>query len=613
MLLWILSIVALALAPLLHSLAHKARSALDVLDGFVLVTISGIVLMHIIPHAVESEGWIALLVALAGLLGPGMTERAMGRLAKPAHVVALLLAVAAVAVHTFMDGAALGATVAQQGQAQARTFAIAVILHRIPEGLMIWWLVRPSYGVGAAAGLLAVVGASTSIGFFGGHALLVGAATRWLALFQALVAGSLLHVVTHRPHPIIRQSDRGNPRRWSAVGALAGLGVLAAISDVHGHDEELIEMGRTLVSLSMAIAPAMLGAYVLSGLVHAWMPSAPAAWLGRGGALTQAFKCALYGMPLPICSCGAVERYRSLAVHGVPAAAAVAFLLIAPLIGIDAALLSLPLLGASLTLARIAAALLLAVLTAALLSSFVPKPGRADSPAEASPVGAWGGRLKRGLRFGLGDMVDETGPWMLLGVCLAALAEPTVPAQLLTGISRWIDVPVVAVLGAPVYFCAAGATPIIAVLVAKGLSPGAGLAFLLIGPAMNLSTLGELAHAYGRRIAGIFGACLVLLCIAIGYATNLLLAGSVPTLPAAPYGAGEWIALGALVALLLGSLLRQGPRGFLGQVASLWPHRHEHDEGCNECCEHDHVEHDPCECRREHEHEHEDHAHEHGR
>ena len=47
--------------------------------------------------------------------------------------------------------------------------------------------------------------------------------------------------------------------------------------------------------------------------------------------------------------------------------------------------------------------------------------------------------------------------------------------------------------------CASSATPLAAVLIAKGVSPGAVLSGLLLGPATNIATLAWLRKAFGKR------------------------------------------------------------------------------------------------------------------
>ena len=69
---------------------------------------------------------------------------------------------------------------------------------RLTLGLVLWWLVRPRFGAWAAAGALAFMAVATVAGYCAGGAFGGGLDARELALFEALVAGSLLHVVVHQ-------------------------------------------------------------------------------------------------------------------------------------------------------------------------------------------------------------------------------------------------------------------------------------------------------------------------------------------------------------------------------------------------------------------------------
>ena len=68
----LISLLAYALGPVLYALADRARSSLAALDGFVMIAVSGLALVHIIPHAVATGGPWAILVAGAGFIGPGL-------------------------------------------------------------------------------------------------------------------------------------------------------------------------------------------------------------------------------------------------------------------------------------------------------------------------------------------------------------------------------------------------------------------------------------------------------------------------------------------------------------------------------------------------------------
>ena len=113
----------------------------------------------------------------------------------------------------------------------------------------------------------------------------------------------------------------------------------------------------------------------------------------------------------------------------------------------------------------------------------------------------------------------------------------------------------------PVYVCASGATPLVAILIYKGVSPGAALAFLLTGPATNVTTFGILTQLHGRRIALAFGAGIACLAVLAGHVVNAW----GPALPGTPLhhahssstGLQE-ISLAALALMVASSLLRRG-------------------------------------------------------
>jgi hypothetical protein len=191
------------------------------------------------------------------------------------------------------------------------------------------------------------------------------------------------------------------------------------------------------------------------------------------------------------------------------------------------------------------------------------------------------------MRYGLGDMVDGTAPWILVGIALAAALEPLLDPRSFAALPQLLEIPLFALIGMPLYVCASGSTPLVAVLLAKGVSPGAAIAFLLTGPATNVTTFGVVGRLHGRRTALWFAGTTAVCAVLLGYAVELLLpAASVDLPPLHEHGATalQWAALIALSALYLVSLFRQGVRGFVGQVIS----SHAHAEPAEACCAHDH-------------------------
>ncbi|MBI5507381.1 MAG: hypothetical protein HY903_01390 [Deltaproteobacteria bacterium] len=198
MVMLILSIVALGVGPGIFLFAdHFAgKGARVVLEILTVIAVGGITVFQILPEILEVLGWMAMIPLGIGLLGPSAVERSMKSLANPAHVVVRVLVVVGLGLHEFLDGMALSAPQVSSAQA-ASALPWAVVLHRLSIGLVLWWLVRPRLGGYVAAGILAAMGIVTVGGYCTGEAVLASLDERQFAVFEALVAGSLLHVVVH--------------------------------------------------------------------------------------------------------------------------------------------------------------------------------------------------------------------------------------------------------------------------------------------------------------------------------------------------------------------------------------------------------------------------------
>jgi hypothetical protein len=165
--------------------------------------------------------------------------------------------------------------------------------------------------------------------------------------------------------------------------------------------------------------------------------------------------------------------------------------------------------------------------------------------------------------------VDHTAPWILVGLGLAALMEPLLAAEWLSRLPPGLDVPLFALLGMPSYVCASGATPLVAVLLHKGLSPGAAVAFLITGPATNITTFAVLTKIHGRKVATLFAVVVAVTSVCLGLAVNAVMPAQAGLAHQPEVGHGgpvEVVGLVVLGAIFLASLLRQGPSLFLAQL-----------------------------------------------
>lgn len=346
------SLGALFVGPLLAAAAGARRRALvELLDGYVVAAVGGLVLAHLLPEAMAEVGGVAVLAAVVGFWLPVVIER---RLFARGWV--LGLALVGLAVHDMMDGAAL---VEHGGGHGHETLALGVILHRVAVGLVVWWAVRPRTGTAVALALMAGMAAATVVGYVFGGRITATLAPGPLAAFEALVAGSLLHVVLHESVAGTAGAGapvQGRPRLWAAVGALAGLAT-AVTALVEPAAEGAHSVAGVLAAVALPAAPAILaglaGLAALRALLGARSELAARVALRAVGPDALLVGWALLGAPLT----------------GLYAAGALAAVAVAARRGRATGPAPEPMDVVDRTLPRLLAGLLIAALAAPLLSS----------------------------------------------------------------------------------------------------------------------------------------------------------------------------------------------------------------------------------------------------
>ncbi len=575
----LIALAALAMGPVILHRLHQRQALAAALDGFVVVSITGLIFLHFVPTAVEERDLAVLAVLVVGFLAPLMLERLTRDVHHRIDKGGLVLGLIGLAVHAGLDGAAL-ATVAASGTDTA--LALAVILHRLPAGIAVWWLATTV--VGRRAGVIALVALmiATAVGFqFGAGATRLHGTSDLVTLFQAFVGGALVHVVLHPGHGRPEGSKR-QAEGWGALAALALLLIVTVYPVAEAGEGPEPFLNRFYV-LAAESAPALLLAYLFAGLLSAFLPSASIRWLGKGGPLSQAGRGMVVGLPFPICSCGVVPLYRTLVAKGAPPAAAMAFLVATPELGMDAVLLSIPLLGPDVTVLRLVTAAAAALLVGWWVGGRLKAQANPhENHHDAQTDGGLGTRLRSALATGTGEVVDHTAPWIILGLAVAALVAPWLSGGWLAELPSPVAIVLFAALGFPTYVCAASATPLVATLLAAGLSPGAGIAFLITGPATNLSTLGVLSSLHGKRAAAAFASTLVMIAVAAGLSIDFLFdALDVPTLAELTEDEPttlQLVSLAGLMLLFAASIARRGVRRFAGEISDGlgWKHDHEH-------------------------------------
>lgn len=126
------------------------------------------------------------------------------------------------------------------------------------------------------------------------------------------------------------------------------------------------------------------------------------------------------------------------------------------------------------------------------------------------------------IRYGFWELSNDLSHWLALGLVLSGIISACIPESFFQG---WAGQGVSSLflmlaISMPMYICASGSTPIAAVMVAKGLSPGAALVFLLAGPATNIGSVPVLLKILGRRATILYLVSIFLVTFSIGLAVN---------------------------------------------------------------------------------------------
>ena len=188
------ALMALFLGPSVYQAASENRTAKAALDLFLSVAITGLVAIDVVPESYRQAGWIVFPLVLAGFAGPGLIEKASRRFARRAHDLAIWLGLISLYLHSLTDGAAL-----QLSKPDQIALPAAVVLHRFPVGMTIWWLARSAFNRWLAVLALLMAALLTVLGALLAEPIEAALSGPSSAAFQAFVAGSLLHVILHRP------------------------------------------------------------------------------------------------------------------------------------------------------------------------------------------------------------------------------------------------------------------------------------------------------------------------------------------------------------------------------------------------------------------------------
>jgi len=385
--------------------------------------------------------------------------------------------------------------------------------------------------------------------------------------------------------------------------------------------------------------PYILLGFAIAGVLHVLLPeSVFSRVFGREG-IKPLLRAIGLGSLIPICSCGVVPIGIGAYRGGAGAGTVLAFMTAAPTLSPASVLLSLKLLGVTLTVWQVIMVAVgsfgLGLLANRLFVNTLAarrKPKTVASAAESetlpaasccshhdhdhetaaepavvidqetletcceteagggSPGHKSNNKIYEMLRWTFGDFGPGVSLDMLVGLIFAATVLTLVPSDmivLLTGSKTIWSLLLVVVVALPVYTCSMAALPVVFSFLAAGMSPGAAIAFIIAGPATNFGEMNAIRAQIGWRQSLYYFVSLVTVAVASGFLLDNVIQPPLPTTVAnAPhmhhhdggYSWLQWLSIAVMAGMMLFEIGRR-MRKFLPNSQSA-----EHD-----CCSSSHA------------------------
>ena len=262
------------------------------------------------------------------------------------------------------------------------------------------------------------------------------------------------------------------------------------------------------------MAPYLLFGFLIAGLMHVFIPGTIYSRYLAQGDFNSVVLATLFGIPLPLCSCGVIPTAMSLRREGGSKGATTAFLIATPQTGVDSIIATYSLMGLPFAIIRPIVALVTALFGGQLVNLTEGKDaegvGEMNDESECTNGNCIAsdaksltflGKLREALRYAFVDMMQDIGKWLVIGLVVAGMITVFVPdsAFEIFKDNSLASMLLVLCIAVPMYLCATGSIPIAVALMMKGLTPGAGLVLLMAGPACNMASILVINKVLGRK------------------------------------------------------------------------------------------------------------------
>ena len=296
------------------------------------------------------------------------------------------------------------------------------------------------------------------------------------------------------------------------------------------------------IDLVTEMSPYLLLGFLLAGLMHAFIPGTIYSKYLAKPNMRSVVLAALFGIPLPLCSCGVLPTAMSLRREGASKGAAVSFLIATPQTGVDSIIATFSLMGLPFAVIRPIAALATAIFGGKMVNVIEGDEGagKFDSTNEQTHDDLCGdsccgghdkvptsfvGKVIEALRYAYIDMMESVGKWLVVGLIVAGLITLFVPDSYFEIFkdNSFTSMLLVLCISIPMYLCATGSIPIAVALMMKGLTPGAALVLLMAGPACSVASVLVVSKVLGRRTLIAYLGSIISGAVGFGLVTDYLL------------------------------------------------------------------------------------------
>ena len=292
----------------------------------------------------------------------------------------------------------------------------------------------------------------------------------------------------------------------------------------------LVDVIKQIWDFTLIVSPWLILGFLFSGLIHAFIGEKFIRQHLGGGGFSSVWKATVFGIPLPICSCGVIPLAAGLKNDGASKAATMSFLVSTPTTGIDSIFVTYAFLGTAFAIIRplsaLVGGLLVGTLVSLLVKERIEKRDFQPDPEHAHPLKE---RLKDGFSYGFGALPEDIGKTIIWGILIGGVLSALLPRDIS---EVYLSNPVIAyplmlAISVPLYVCAIASVPVAAAMMTKGLVPGAALAFLIAGTATNAVTIAFVANKFGKKVLFIYLISIIFLALVSGILLDSLLGGVV--------------------------------------------------------------------------------------